>query len=81
MLPGKRKLLDSRMLPIYGKNGWIEFNVGSAAGQWYQPGKNFGLVVEVENEDGQLLKASDYFTAMNCSEACKCRTIGLFFNQ
>lgn len=65
---GKRKLLDSRMFPIYGKSGWVEFNVGSAAGQWYQPGKNFGLVVEVENEDGQLLKASDYFTAMNCSE-------------
>ncbi|XP_021935122.1 uncharacterized protein LOC110837379 isoform X2 [Zootermopsis nevadensis] len=63
----KRKLLDSRMLPIYGKGGWIEFNVRHAARQWRLLGKNFGLVVEVENEDGDLLKASDYFTAMNCS--------------
>jgi hypothetical protein len=68
----KRKLLDSRMLPVYGKGGWIEFNVRPAARQWRLLGKNFGLVVEVENEDGELLKASDYFTAMNCSnEACE----------
>ncbi|XP_023708902.1 uncharacterized protein LOC111865238 isoform X3 [Cryptotermes secundus] len=63
----KRKLLDSRMLPVYGKGGWIEFNVRPAVRQWRLLGKNFGLVVEVENEDGDLLKAADYFTAMNCS--------------
>jgi hypothetical protein len=29
-------------------------------------------VVEVENEDGELMKASDYFTSMNCSNvACE----------
>jgi hypothetical protein len=60
------------MLPIYGKGGWIEFNVRHAVRQWRLLGKNFGLVVEVENEDGELMKASDHFTAMNCSnEACE----------
>jgi hypothetical protein len=60
------------MLPIYDKGGWIELNVRQAVRQWRSLGKNFGLVVEVENEDGDLLKASEYFTAMNCSnEACE----------
>lgn len=63
----KRKLLDSRMLSVFGKDEWVEFNVRHAARQWRQLGKNFGLVVEVENEDGEVLKASDYFKIMNCS--------------
>ncbi|XP_069702925.1 uncharacterized protein [Periplaneta americana] len=76
----KRKLLDSRMLPIFGKGEWIEFNVRHAVRQWRTSGKNFGLVVEVENEDGELLKAADYFTAMNCSnEASTAKPLpGLF---
>lgn len=75
VLTVKRKLLDSRMLPIYDKGGWIELNVRQAVRQWRSLGKNFGLVVEVENEDGDLLKASEYFTAMNCSnEACEWTT-------
>ena len=57
---------------MYGKDEWVEFNVRHAARQWRQLGKNFGLVVEVENEDGEVLKASDYFNVMNCSnEACE----------
>ncbi|KAJ9591150.1 hypothetical protein L9F63_002305, partial [Diploptera punctata] len=63
----KRKLLDSRMLSVFGKDEWVEFNVRHAVRQWRQLGKNFGLVVEVENEDGEVLKASDYFKIMNCS--------------
>ena len=64
--------MDSRMLSVFGKDEWIEFNVRHAARQWRQLGKNFGLVVEVENEDGEVLKASDYFKMMNCSnEACE----------
>ncbi|CAG2057524.1 unnamed protein product [Timema podura] len=68
----KRKLLDSRMVSIYGEE-WLEFNVKSAARVWRESGKNFGLSIQVEDEDNQVLPAVKYFSFMDCSnEACEC---------
>uniref|UniRef100_A0A1B6C4D2 TGF-beta propeptide domain-containing protein n=1 Tax=Clastoptera arizonana TaxID=38151 RepID=A0A1B6C4D2_9HEMI len=63
----KRKLLDSQMHSIYG-DAWTEWNIRGAVKSWRDTGRNFGLTVEVENEDGDLLPAYKYFTAMNCSK-------------
>ncbi|BES94713.1 Hypothetical protein NTJ_07522 [Nesidiocoris tenuis] len=63
----KRKLLDSMMLPLFADE-WTELNVKSAVTSWKETGKNFGLAVEVENEDGVLLQTTKYFVAMNCSK-------------
>nr|CAD7395924.1 unnamed protein product [Timema poppensis] len=71
----KRKLLDSRMVSIYGEE-WLEFNVKSAARVWRESGKNFGLSIQVEDEDNQVLPAVKYFSFMDCSnEASTARPI------
>ncbi|KAG8222813.1 hypothetical protein J437_LFUL005019 [Ladona fulva] len=64
----KRKLLDSQMVSISGQEEWVEFDVRHAARVWREPNRNFGLVVEVEDEDGAVLPAERYFAAMNCSK-------------
>ncbi|KAE8742801.1 hypothetical protein FOCC_FOCC011659 [Frankliniella occidentalis] len=63
----KRKLLDSRMLPVHG-SAWTEWNVRMAVKVWRESGRNFGLVVEVEDEDGTLLDAHQFFNGMNCTQ-------------
>ncbi|KAK3923002.1 Esterase FrsA [Frankliniella fusca] len=63
----KRKLLDSRMLPVHG-SAWTEWNVRTAVKVWRESGRNFGLVVEVEDEDGSLLNAHQFFNGMNCTQ-------------
>lgn len=55
------------MLPLHIDER-TELDVKAAVIAWKEHGKNFGLVVEVENEDGVLLQASKYFVAMNCSK-------------
>jgi hypothetical protein len=46
---------------------WIEFDIINAAVVWLdRPEKNFGLVVEVENEDNDPLDPSDYFANLAC---------------
>ncbi|RZF45274.1 hypothetical protein LSTR_LSTR013648 [Laodelphax striatellus] len=63
----KRKLLDSQMVSVYG-DAWTEWNVRSAVKAWKESNKNFGLAIEVEDEDGNLLPAHNYFSPMNCSK-------------
>uniref|UniRef100_A0A0K8SPA4 Uncharacterized protein n=2 Tax=Lygus hesperus TaxID=30085 RepID=A0A0K8SPA4_LYGHE len=66
------------MLPLYSDEA-TELNVKPAVNAWKETGKNFGLAVEVENEDGVLLQASKYFVVMNCSkEAVPARSMPLF---
>lgn len=73
----KRKLLDSRMMSVFGSE-WTEWNVRPAVKVWREAGRNFGLVVEVEDEDGGLLPAHQFFNGMNCTqEACECALIFL----
>lgn len=59
------------MVSVYGEE-WTEWNVRGAVKAWRESNRNFGLAVEVEDEDGNLLPAHKYFSAMNCSkEACE----------
>ncbi|XP_060837707.1 uncharacterized protein LOC132919839 isoform X2 [Rhopalosiphum padi] len=63
----KRKLLDSRMLPYYSEK-WTEWNIRNAVKAWHRnPVRNYGISVEVEDEDGNLLPVSKFFRPMNCS--------------
>uniref|UniRef100_A0A1B6IEI8 TGF-beta propeptide domain-containing protein n=1 Tax=Homalodisca liturata TaxID=320908 RepID=A0A1B6IEI8_9HEMI len=63
----KRKLLDSQMLSVNGEL-WTEWNIRGAVKAWRDNGRNFGLAVEVEDEDGALLPSDKYFAPMNCSQ-------------
>ncbi|KAK9507168.1 hypothetical protein O3M35_007080 [Rhynocoris fuscipes] len=62
----KKKLLDSKMMPVVGEE-WTEFNIKPAVNAWRENGRNFGLTVEVEDEDRVILNALKYFEQMNCS--------------
>ncbi|XP_025199896.1 uncharacterized protein LOC112597873 isoform X2 [Melanaphis sacchari] len=63
----KRKLLDSRMVPYYSEK-WTEWNIRNAVKAWHKnPVRNYGINVEVEDEDGNLLPVSKFFRPMNCS--------------
>ncbi|XP_014259717.1 uncharacterized protein LOC106672646 isoform X2 [Cimex lectularius] len=75
----KKKLADSQMLSYYGED-WTELDVKTAVNSWRETGKNFGLAVEVEDEDSTIQQASRYFTPMNCSkEAINARPLPVFF--
>lgn len=55
------------MLPYYGDK-WTEWNIRSAVKTWRRdPNRNYGLSIEVEDEDGNLLPALKFFRPMNCT--------------
>ncbi|XP_050534660.1 uncharacterized protein LOC126901853 isoform X1 [Daktulosphaira vitifoliae] len=63
----KRKLLDSRMMSYYGEK-WTEWNIRSAVRLWRrEPFHNFGLSIEVEDEEGNVLPVHRFFRSINCS--------------
>jgi len=63
----KRKLLDSRMVPYYSEK-WTEWNIRNAVKAWHRnPARSYGISVEVEDEDGNLLPVTRFFRPMNCS--------------
>ncbi|XP_021966361.1 uncharacterized protein LOC110861537 isoform X2 [Folsomia candida] len=62
----KKKLLDTRMISVKGSK-WVEFDIINAAVPWLERNdKNYGIVVEVENEDNDPLNPADYFANLAC---------------
>lgn len=56
------------MLPYFGEK-WTEWNIRGAVKTWRRdPNRNYGISIEVEDEDGNLLPAQRFFRPMNCSE-------------
>lgn len=45
---------------------WIEFDVHKAAKEWVEHGTNYGLTIEVQNEDDDLIDASKFFANIEC---------------
>ncbi|KAK4877825.1 hypothetical protein RN001_010331 [Aquatica leii] len=59
----KRRLSDSKVI---GENAkWVELSVLPATKAWIK-GKNLGLAVIVEDQEGSLLKADKYFKGASC---------------
>jgi len=55
------------MIPYYSEK-WTEWNIRNAVKAWHRnPVRNYGISVEVEDEDGNLLPVSKFFRPMNCS--------------
>ncbi|XP_063218730.1 uncharacterized protein LOC134528992 [Bacillus rossius redtenbacheri] len=63
----KKKILDTRVLPVCGEE-WTEFNVSPAAKSWKETGRNHGLGVQVEDEQGHFFPARDHFSPMDCTD-------------
>ena len=45
---------------------WVEFDIQRAASSWISGKPNFGLVVQVENEDNDWIDARKFFAAPPC---------------
>lgn len=61
----KRRLSDSKVI---GENAkWVELSVLPATKAWIK-GKNLGLAVIVEDQEGSLLKADKYFKGASCMQ-------------
>ncbi|KAK9753191.1 TGF-beta propeptide [Popillia japonica] len=61
----KRRLCDSKM--ISENSPWVELSVKAATRTWTKSGKNMGLAILVEDQDGGTLKASKYFKGATCT--------------
>lgn len=54
------------MISVKGSK-WVEFDIINAAVPWLERNdKNYGIVVEVENEDNDPLNPADYFANLAC---------------
>ena len=61
-------MVDAGQILLRGGQ-WLAFDVKAALTEWQKkPRRNYGIVVEVENEEMTKLKADDFVRAMNCSE-------------
>ncbi|KAK5638672.1 hypothetical protein RI129_012967 [Pyrocoelia pectoralis] len=59
----KRRLSDSKVI---GENAkWVELSVLPATKAWMK-GKNLGLAILVEDQEGTILKADKYFKGASC---------------
>lgn len=66
----KRRLADSEVISESAK--WVELNVKPAAKAWSK-GKNLGLGIMVDDQEGTVLKAEKYFKGASCMVgACEC---------
>ncbi|XP_044740873.1 uncharacterized protein LOC123302135 isoform X2 [Chrysoperla carnea] len=65
----KRRLSDSKMIYVYDNKHfgeWIEFNIRPAAKSWLKTGRNLGLGVVIEDQEGTVLPANKYFKHLDC---------------
>lgn len=66
----KRRLADSKVVGETAK--WVELNVKPATKAWFK-GKNLGLAIMVDDEEGTVLRADRYFKGASCMVgACEC---------
>lgn len=66
----KRRLADSKVISESAK--WVELNVKPAAKAWTK-GKNLGLGIMVDDQEGTVLKANKYFKGASCMVGtCEC---------
>ena len=60
-------MLDSKTVPA-SYRGSIEFNMQASINQWQRfPHTNYGLVLHVEDAQGNKLPPALYLQQMNCS--------------
>ena len=60
-----KKLLDTKTLTVK-ESGWIDFDIQKAVKAWIGNGANYGIEIEVENEDNDLVDVTKYFSNLDC---------------
>lgn len=74
-------MLDSRMMPYYGEK-WTEWNIRGAVRSWRRDSsRNYGISIEVEDDEGNLLPVVRFFKPLNCSGDASTSNYNFFFFQ
>lgn len=61
----KRKVIYSQLITS-NSQGWIEIDIKSTLRFWDHQNKNYGLAIDVYDQDEKHLDAHDYFAMQSC---------------
>ncbi|XP_055707556.1 uncharacterized protein LOC129804347 isoform X3 [Phlebotomus papatasi] len=64
--PERKKRMYSSTMVDKSFVGWVELDVRQAVKLWEKPSKNLGLAIDVHDQDGNILKASQFFFQHSC---------------
>ncbi|XP_058063054.1 protein anachronism [Anopheles bellator] len=69
--PERKKRICSSITITQSYRGWISMDTLLAVKLWDKPNRNFGIAIDIEDQEDRPLKASDFFQPPDCSEASK----------
>ncbi|ETN62955.1 hypothetical protein AND_005341 [Anopheles darlingi] len=69
--PERKKRICSSITITQSYRGWISMDTLLAVKLWDKPNRNFGIAIDVEDQEDRPLKASDFFQPPDCSMASK----------
>lgn len=67
----RKKRICSSITITRNFRGWIALDTLLAVKLWDKPNRNFGIAIDVQDQDDNPLPAARYFQATDCSEASK----------
>ncbi|XP_035786698.1 protein anachronism-like [Anopheles albimanus] len=69
--PERKKRICSSITITQSYRGWISMDTLLAVKLWDKPNRNFGIAIDVEDQEDRPLRASDFFQPPDCSMASK----------
>nr|XP_029725739.1 protein anachronism-like isoform X2 [Aedes albopictus] len=76
----RKKRICSSITITRNYRGWIALDTLLAVKLWDKPNRNFGIAVDVQDQDDNPLPAARYFQPTDCSEASKANAAVLPWN-
>ncbi|XP_035914211.1 protein anachronism isoform X1 [Anopheles stephensi] len=67
----RKKRMCSSTTITQSYRGWITMDTLLAVKLWDKPNRNFGIAIDVEDQEDRPLRAADFFQPADCSEASK----------
>lgn len=67
----RKKRICSSITITRNFRGWITLDTLLAVKLWDKPNRNFGIAIDVQDQDDNALPAARFFQPTDCSEASK----------
>uniref|UniRef100_A0A182NIJ5 TGFb_propeptide domain-containing protein n=1 Tax=Anopheles dirus TaxID=7168 RepID=A0A182NIJ5_9DIPT len=74
----RKKRICSSITITQSYRGWISMDTLLAVKLWDKPNRNFGIAIDVEDQEDRPLRAADFFQPADCSEASKTNATAVF---
>uniref|UniRef100_A0A182QF48 TGF-beta propeptide domain-containing protein n=1 Tax=Anopheles farauti TaxID=69004 RepID=A0A182QF48_9DIPT len=74
----RKKRICSSTTITQSYRGWISMDTLLAVKLWDKPNRNFGIAIDVEDQEDRPLRAADFFQPADCSEASKTNATAVF---